>query len=171
MMLLDHYFKRPLLYDVLIGASATSVSVYLNFKHWMLIPKEDTYISVVSDMSNVSLTSAGFILTLLTLLITFKSSSTLGKNDSLSGKSIFDVFIASGLYLTTVQVLKNCIKALIITALAGYILKLCLSKEWRYLIFYFNFFAITMLVLSLWRCLLILSKIIGMQEDTEGESE
>ncbi len=169
MMPLDQYFKRPLLYDVLLASFITLFAVLSNYKFWLLIPKEDTYVSVVSDISNISLTSAGFILTFLTLLITFKSSSSLAPKESISGKSVFDVFIASGLYFITVRILKNCIKALILVALTGYVLKLCLWKDSRYLIFYFNFFAIAMLVFSLWRCLLILGKIISMQEIVEEE--
>jgi hypothetical protein len=39
-----------------------------------------------------------------------------------------------------------------------------LTGSYIYLIFYFNIIGLTIIVLTLWRCLLILSKILEMQK-------
>ena len=162
--MLDIYFRRPVFWDYFISTILIICVVVLNMKGFLIIPKESIYISIISDISSIGLTSAGFILTLLTVLITFKSGSKLTKEEYENAKSVFELFFISDLYFETVKHLKNCIKSLIIISIFGYVLKLGLSPEYRYLIYFSNYLGLTIIILTLWRCLLILSKILSMQK-------
>lgn len=163
-MVLDCYFKRPVLYDSIISTSLVLIVYFVQFKFCFTLPKLERSISISSDLANVAFTAGGFILTLLTLLITFKSSSRISKEDYSTDESVFNLFFASDLYFKTIKILKNCIKSLIIIAFIGYSLKLGLSKEIIKYIFYYNIFALSIIVLTLYRCLLILNEILKMQE-------
>lgn len=163
--MLDLYFKRPLVWDYSISIILIVIFYSLNFKGYVSIPNENYLVGIISDLSNISLTSAGFILTLLTVLITFKSSNNF-KNQSLEDfENTFDLFFASNLYFETVRHLKNCIKSLIFVALLGYVFKLIMFKIQEIALFLYCILGLIILILSLWRCLLILSRILNMQKN------
>jgi hypothetical protein len=163
--MLDTYFKKPVFWDFLIALFSMAIIAFLDYKNLFKLPKSDYSLDMASDLSNISLTSAGFILTLLTVLITFKSGSNLTKENATESNSLFELFFTSPLYFETVKYLKNCIKSLIIIAIFGFSLKLGLSKDIREYIFYFNVVGLIVIIMTLWRCLLILSKILEMQEN------
>lgn len=165
--MLDAYFKKPVFWDFLTALIITAIIAFLCFKGLFDLPKDNYTLDMASDLSNVSLTSAGFILTLLTVLITFKSGSNLTKEKSSESNTLFELFFTSPLYFETVKHLKNCIKSLIVIAIIGFSLKLGLTKEFREYIFFFNIIGLIIIVMTLWRCLLILSKILEMQKTTD----
>jgi len=165
--MLDAYFKKPVFWDFLIAIIVMAIIAFLNFKQLFNLPKDVYSLDMASDLSNVSLTSAGFILTLLTVLITFKSGSNLTKEKATESNTLFELFFTSLLYFETVKHLKNCIKSLIVIAILGFSLKLGLTKNYREYIFFFNIIGLIIIVMTLWRCLLILSKILEMQKTTE----
>lgn len=164
MKILDKYFNNPISIDLLIAAIVTGCIFILIQKDIFNLPKTERSISMISDISNIGFTSAGFILTLLTVLITFKSGSSIKKNNYDDNSSLFELFFATNLYFTTVKILKNAIKSLIVVSVLGYALKIGLSKEFLNYTFYFNVSGLTIVSLTLYRCLLILSKIMKMQE-------
>ena len=163
-MILDKYFKRPVLYDYIISFVVGAVLYLTFYKDLFELPKDERSLSMTSDLANVGLTSAGFILTLLTVLITFKSSSSINKNNFSEEDSLFDLFFASDLYFTTVRILKNCIQSLILISVFGYALKLGLPKEHLKYVFFYNVIGLIIVALTLYRCLLILTKILKMQK-------
>lgn len=164
MKILDKYFNNPVLIDTIIAAIITFCILISVQQDILNIPKAERSISMISDLSNIGFTSAGFILTLLTVLITFKSGSSITKNNYNDKNSIFELFFASNLYFVTVKILKNAIKSLIVISVLGYALKIGLSKELLKYTFYFNVIGLTIISLTLYRCLLILSQIMKMQE-------
>jgi hypothetical protein len=163
-MILDKYFKQPLFWDYLISSSITVVFIVLYNYNSINLPKIDRSISITSDLSNVGLTSAGFILTLLTVLITFKSGSKITKENYTDNNTLFELFFTSDLYFQTIKILKNCIKSLIFISVFGYCLKIGLTQDNLQFTFFYNIFGLAIIALTLWRCLLILTKILKMQE-------
>ena len=163
-MILDKYFKRPALYDYIISIIVGALLYLAYYKELFELPKDERSLSMTSDLANVGLTSSGFILTLLTVLITFKSSSSMNKNNYSEEDSLFDLFFASDLYFTTVRILKNCIKSLIFISVVGYALKLGLPEENLKYVFFYNVIGLIIVALTLYRCLLILAKILKMQK-------
>lgn len=160
--MIDKYFRRPVIWDYTLVLIILSLHIFLKYKCIIELPSNLDNGGIASDLSNISLTSAGFILTLLTVLITFKSGSNIGSENWKEAKNTFELFFASQLYFETVRHLKNCIKSLIVISIFGFTLKLIFDID--ILLYYFNIGALIIIVLTLWRCLLILSKILKMQK-------
>lgn len=162
-MIIDSYFKSPVLIDYTIATAAAFGIYYLWKKFEFFLPNFDQSLSVLTDLITISLTLAGFILTLITVLITFKSSSKIKKLEVDSKEPIFDLFFATSLYFETVRHLKNCIKSLLFI---GFNLKLGLMTFLKAEIFYFNAFSILIIFLTTWRCLLILGMVLNLQKSS-----
>lgn len=163
--MLDKYFKRPVLWDYCFSITLSIIVTYLLNKNSFQFTKDETILSVVSDLSTVALTLSGFILTLLTVLISFKTTSKSKKELSLETDTLFSIFFSTNLYFETVRHLKNGILSLALIAVLGYSLKLLLNTKQYYLLFSFNIISLLIILLTLLRCLTILSKIIKIQKD------
>ncbi len=163
--MIDKYFKRPVFWDYFIGISISGIIIFLVKKTGFQIPKDETIISIVSDLSTVALTLSGFILTLLTVLISFKSTAKSKKDVNFESDTLYEIFYSTDLYFETVRHLKNAIISLTFTAVIGYTLKLTLDSKCYIVLFAFNLFSLIVIFLTLWRCLLILSKIIKIQKE------
>lgn len=165
-MIIDKYFKNPVLIDYTI-AFFIAVSIFIIWQKFTIcLPKFDQSLSVLTDLTTISLTLAGFILTLITVLITFKSGSKIQKLEVDSKEPIFDMFFATGLYFETVRHLKNCIKSLIFIGFIGFTIKLGLLTFISVEIFYFNAFSIVVIFLTTWRCLMILGTVLNLQKSS-----
>jgi hypothetical protein len=165
--MLDLYFRKPVLWDYLIAIIIACLIFILQQKSLVQVPNKELLLEINSDLSVISLTFAGFILTLLTVFIAFKSSSKSIRNADLENESLFDIFFSSRLYFETMRHFQNCIKSLVFIALLSYILKLQFTQIELGYVFAFSFSGLFILVMTLNRSLLILSKIIKMQEKDE----
>ena len=163
--MIDKYFIRPVLWDYLFSIGLSILITCLLTKCSFQFTKDETILSVVSDLSTVALTLSGFILTLLTVLISFKTTSKSRKELSLETDTLFNIFFSTNLYFETVRHLKNGILSLTLMAVMGYSLKLLLNTKQSYLLFSFSIISLLIILLTLLRCLTILSKIIKIQED------
>lgn len=161
---MDRYFKSPILFDYLILLLINAVLCILVSKNILLIPANDYNLSATSDIANIGFTSAGFVLTFLTLLITFKSSSATAKDVNSEKEKLFDLFLETGLYDETIKHLKNAVKSLVFMALVGYSLKLLVNPNYQYITYYFNVSGVFLTSITLWRCLIILTQILKMQK-------
>ena len=166
--LLDIYFKAPVLIDYVIAVFTFVIIALTQEKFSFSIPEVDVLISVISDLSNVALTISGFILTLLTLLITFKSSSKLSIKEVTSQITKFEIFFASDLYYVTNRHLKNSIKSLLFLAIIGYVIKLT-TVTYNLIIYFFSIALLVVLVLTIWRCLLILGLVLNFQKNNSKD--
>lgn len=165
-MIIDHYFKHPVIIDYTVAVGVSTGIYWLWNRYNFCLPKFEQSLSVVTDLTTISLTLAGFILTLVTVLITFKSGSKVQKLEVDSNEPLFDMFFATGLYFETVRHLKNCIKSLIFIGFVGFTLKLGLLTFIQTEIFYFNAFSIVVVFLTTWRCLLILGTVLNLQKSS-----
>lgn len=125
-MILDKYFTKPVFWDFCISIAITLFVFYSITNGWIQLPKvADTY-SLTGDLTNIALTLAGFILTILTVLITFKDNST-SRGES-NDQTAFGRFFASDFYYETIKHLKNCIKEIISIASVGFLLSYLYQK-------------------------------------------
>ena len=162
---MNTYFKSPILWDYFLITIINILLCVLVNQNILLIPNDDYNLSMTSDISNIGFTSAGFVLTFLTLLITFKSSTTTNKETGDETDTLFNLFLATGLYDETIKHLKNAVKSLIFMAIIGYSFKLLLNPTHQYLTYYFNISGVFLTAITLWRCLIILTKILKMQKE------
>lgn len=162
--MLSFYFRRPILIDYFIAALLAGVVAYLLFHNYLSLPTSDRLFSTVSDMSTIALTMAGFILTLSTVLISFKSTNKVDRNNIQESDTIFDLFFASRLYFDTIRMLNNAIKSLSVIALIGYLLKLIFRDTSLLPLYLYCIFGISIIILTVIRCVIILTTVVNMQE-------
>ncbi len=163
----DKYFRNPVKWDFLISL-VLSVSVWFFVRRGIIsVPNEDNLYSMLSNISATALTMVGFIFTLVTILISFKSSNKVDKNNIKPDDSVFDMFFASDLYFETTSILNNAIKSLTFVALSGYLIGLFSRNIIENSLFYYCIFGVCVILLTILRSIFILTKIIKMQ--TEGE--
>ncbi|MCX2432830.1 hypothetical protein [Pedobacter sp. GR22-10] len=129
------------------------------------LPKTETNVSTTTDLATIALTLAGFVLTLLTVLITFKTGARLPNSGDNEDVPLFDLFFSTGLYYRTTSLLKGCIKSLIFVAMLGFSLKLFLPEAYLKYIFFANVLGLIIIATTLWRSLLILTNIIKLQRE------
>lgn len=165
--LLDRYFRNPILIDYILAFLAVIAAFCLVLNGHLYLPSTDRLYSTVSDICTVSLTMAGFILTLLTVLISFKSTSRVDSKNLKIDDSVFDIFFTSSLYFRTVEILKNAIISLTFVSLCGYLLKILFNSPEMPVLFYYCIFSVIIVILTVLRSVIILSSIINMQRDDE----
>jgi hypothetical protein len=165
MKILDRYFRHPVFYDFLFSTVVAILLIIGMHKGTIIAPSTDLLYSMVSDLSTVSLTLAGFLLTLITVLISFKSTNRIDRDDIKETDTVFDIFFASALYFETIKHLKSGIVSLVFIAVAGYVLKLSIAENVAYYLLPFNAAGLMIVVFSLSRGVIILSQIVKMQKE------
>ncbi|HEY1060087.1 MAG TPA: hypothetical protein VGE44_00280 [Daejeonella sp.] len=164
--MIEKYFKRPLLYDYTLGFLLCALVRYLNLTCLIDLPSIDSTLSTTTDLATIALTLAGFVLTLLTVLITFKTGARIPNGKQNEDIPLFDLFFSTNLYFKTIDLLKGCIKSLVFVAVLGFSLKLFVNVDYIKYIFFANILGLIIIVTTLWRSLLILTKIVGLQKET-----
>jgi hypothetical protein len=154
---LDKYYKRPVLYDLLISII---VVLGVNF-----LQKED-YISLnfdsnSNDISTIGLTISGFILTLLSILLTLKSRSILSNENNY--KNNFEVFLGSSLYTKSIKILKKGVIILIFISLISLTIGALMKNLYKDYGLYINIVCLIFISLTFLRCFHILNLIFDMQ--------
>jgi hypothetical protein len=162
--MIDIYFRRPLLYDYLFCGLITGGLYTLYARQMISIPKSEVSVSMTTDLATIALTLAGFVLTLLTVLITFKTGARIPNAEDNEDVPLFDLFFSTGLYYRTTSLLKGCIKSLLFVAILGFTLKLFLVGVLTQYIFFANVIGLIIIATTLWRSLLILTNIINLQK-------
>jgi hypothetical protein len=153
--LLNIYFRFPVLIDYLIGLTLVGVIHYYVKSCILTVPKEETVLDYGSETTTVLLTLAGFILTFLTLLITFKT----GKPDRTKPPTLMEKFCNSSLYSDTTRLLKNGVQSLIFVTLIIYILRF-VNIFGIAVLYYWIILSIIVLLLTILRSLFILDNIL-----------
>ncbi len=165
MKILDRYFRHPIFYDFL-SSITVAILLIVGLRNGKIVaPSTELLYSMVSDLSTVSLTLAGFLLTLITVLISFKSTNRVDRDNIKESDTVFDIFFASALYFETIKHLKSGVVSLVFVAVVGYILKLSLAKEMAYYLLPFNAAGLIVVVFSLLRGVIILTHIVKMQKE------
>ena len=166
--MLDWYFKKTLIVDYTLSILISLVVYYCYIHYKFTLPKVEVLLSITGDLSTISLTFAGFILTLLTILVTFKTGVQAPTDENQHIVPLFDIFFSTPLYFKTITLLKNAIKSLIFIAMIGYVAKLILRDQNLYFLFFYDIIAVCIITLTLWRNLTILNLILALQKRPEN---
>lgn len=156
---LDRYYGRPLLYDSILNMVVVAVVFIIQNKNFYIF----NFDHESNDISAIGLTVSGFILTLLSILITLKSNSILTTEKDWT--NAFEIFLASDLYKTSVSILLNGVVVLVIISfinLAIGTLMKDIYKDWG---LYTNIVCLLFIILTFLRCFHILSLIFKMQDN------
>lgn len=158
---LDLYYKRPLLYDILINIIIIGTLFFLDRQGILQLDFDETS----TNVGSVGLTISGFILTLLTILLTLKSNAIIKPENITSGSNAFQVFLASNLYKKSIAILKNAVVILLFVSfstLATSVLSKTFYQEYG---FYINTVCLLFILLTFLRCFHILNLILEMQNN------
>lgn len=169
-LLKDKYFKFPLLSDLIVGVILNGLLLFSIYHKLIVYPTTLVLLQVSTDISTVSLTLAGFILTFLTVLITYKMGSASASHER-SIPKLIDIFFNSPLYFKSVTLLQGCIGTLIFSSILGFLLKLFLKESALQYLLYSNVFGIVMVITTLSRSLFILRGILKFQTTDNQEGE
>ncbi len=161
---LDFYFRFPILMDYLVGFSLLCLVHYCVKNCILEIPKEESILNYASETTTILLTLAGFILTFLTVLITFKT----GKVEESENITLMEKFCNSSLYKDTTTLLKNGIKSLIFITLVIYILRF-VNIFGIWLLYYCIILGVAVLLLTILRALFILDNILDFHTENHRQ--
>lgn len=163
--MIDAYYKRPLFYDYCLAVLLGGLLYWLYFRHTITLPSNDVNVSMATDIATIALTLAGFILTLLTVLITFKTAAKIPNASNQEELPLFDLFFSTRYYYDTVDLLKGAIKSLVFVSILGFSLKLVMRGDAIAYLFFGNVIGLVIIVATLLRSLLILTKIVNLQKE------
>lgn len=161
--ILDKYYKYPVFYDYLISIIIIFLLVILERKDIINIPEKKFSYEFASDIGAIGLTISGFILTLITILISFKSSQILGEEKLKNDSNTFKIFLASDLYKSSIKILQNGVISLIIISFVIFLTKLLYLDDISDYIFYLNIVGLVVILSTFLRCYYVLGLILKMQ--------
>jgi len=156
--LLDKYYKSPLLYDLIIIVLVILSIIYLTENDIF-----DLYFDCESkEIAGIGITISGFILTILTILLTLKSNSIESKRKKGESNS-FKIFLASPLYSKSVIILKNGVLTLLIVSFITLGFSIFFERYYCEYGVYANIVCIIFILLVFLRSFYILNLIFKMQ--------
>ncbi len=173
--LLDKYIKHPLLYDLIFILVLLAVKHILSSQNILSISISiDTLKSIISDIISTTISLAGFILASLTIIVTFKDNINHKEIYKKASKKVdltgMELLFSSKHYTRIVGVFSwSCIIFLTIFFFIS-ITKLFLDKIGKETIFDLIILSFILLTATIFRCLLILHKIIKIQISSSKEN-
>ena len=170
MRILDWYYKRPILIDYLLAIMVISFFFFINDRLNLNMIKANANTDLSIDIGAVGLTVSGFILTLVTILITFKSGEILSDNRLENDSNPFKVFLRSPLYKKSINILKYGVLSLVVVSIAIFILKIFSGNISSKYVFGSNIMGVIIISSTFLRCFYVLNLILKMQ-DSNPENE
>lgn len=168
--MLERYYNRPILYDYVFSLLVLVLVFYLIKIEYLNIPNPEQSLQFASEVGIIGLTVSGFILTLLTILMTLKSGQILNEEKITNKSSTFKVFLASDLYLRSVTILRNGVLSLITICFFIFFMKLLFQKEIENCMFYLNITGLLIIATTFLRCFYVLNLIIKMHKKSANQS-
>lgn len=164
MKYLDFLYKYPLIVDTTLG-TLVCVGIKCFENQFGMLKIYSSYdISICSDLGSIGLTLSGFLITIVTILISFKTSSLIEQNELNKNSNSFLIFISSPLYFQTVRFINKSVIILVFVSILNYLLKIFVIPEFNYIIFYVNVVTVILILTSFIRSIYILGLIIKMQK-------
>ncbi len=163
MKTIDKYFKRPILYDYLFAIFAIAFLITLNLRGLLHLPSAEKTSLFSSDLGAIGFTVSGFILTLITILLTLRSGQIINQEKVNNTSNPFKIFLASPLYKRSIDILKFGVLSLVLVSLLLYLLKLLVPNSYIHYLFYFNIVGLIIIFTTFIRCFHVLGLIMKMQ--------
>lgn len=172
MEILDKYFKRPFTFDFFI-CLVIILSIFCVEKFTSIqikTPKVDSLLTLSSELGNIGFTTSGFVLTLMTVLISIKGSISI-PFDKLDKKgTVFQKFFFTEFYYESIKHLKIGVIELVSISVFCYLVKMFLGTfDLKFMIFIFNFCALLIISMVIFRTVFILSKIVSFEKAIKTE--
>lgn len=158
---LDKYYNRPLLYDCIIS-SIVMIGVYIIDKSFNL----DLKLKENSpNLGSIGLTISGFIMTLLTILLTVKSNNIIRGEDSKTSNNAFHIFLSSPLYSKSITILKSGVLILLFISFGTLAISVLGKELYSKFGFYINAICLLFILITFLRCFHVINMILRMQNN------
>ena len=143
---LDFLYRYPLLVDTFLGAIfCTAIKFYeKNYGYLNIYKSYD--ISTCSDLGSIGLTLSGFLITIVTILVSFKTTSLIEQGELKKNSNAFLIFISSPLYFQTVKFINKSVIILVLASILNYLLKIFIAPEFNYVMFYVNVITVILIL-------------------------
>lgn len=164
MKILDWYYKRPILIDYVLASIAIGLFFLINKQLGLNIIELNIDNDLSIDIGAIGLTVSGFILTLVTILITFKSGEILSDNRLDNESNPFKIFLRSTLYKKAINILKYGVLSLVMISVVIFILKIFSGNVRAEYILGTNIMGIIIISTTFIRCFYVLNIILKMQD-------
>lgn len=161
--IVDIYYRYSIIFDILLCALICGVLKLAEVKYGFITNYEIYDRALCSDLGSIGLTIGGFLLTISTILISFKINSLYDKSELKNNSNSFKIFISSPLYFKTVSLLNKSVIILVLLSLCNYLFKIAIPLHYNYLLFYLNICTTFIILTTFFRCLYVLNLIIKMQ--------
>ena len=160
--ILNVYYKRPLIYDLLLNVIIIALLYFVESKGYYSFSFENSSQVIPS----IGITISGFIITILTILLTLKSNSIINKNyeSKVEFRSNFSVFLASELYSKAISVLRNGVISLLIISFITLGVSVVLKDVYSKIGIYLNIICFIFTLLVFLRSFYVLNLIFKMQD-------
>lgn len=162
--ILDIFYKYSVVLDaILCTLICGSLKIY-EIKYACYIINYEKYDKgLCSDLGAIGLTIGGFLLTISTILISFRTTALYDKTDLKNNSGAFKIFISSPLYFKTINLLNKSVMILVLLSLCNYLSKMILQVDQHYILFYLNICTTFVIMTTFSRCLYVLNLIVKMQ--------
>ena len=167
--LLDGYYKRPLLWDLLLAATACVTIEWLLRPRlsFLKFPECTTVLDLLSDLASTSISLAGFVLAALTIVVTFRDNMqhkgvTLDEQQK-QDLTALELLFLSRHYYGIVKVFSWATLILVAIFILAALTKLAHLEMGIVPLFYWAVFLMTVLSLTILRCLFVLFRIVRLQ--------
>jgi len=167
MNFIDKYFKRPVLFDYLFASSVVGFLYILKLRDLLQLPSAEKTSLFSSDLGTIGFTVSGFILTLITILLTLRSGQIISQEQINNSSSPFTIFLGSPLYIKSIDILKHGVLSLVVVSLLLYLLKLLIPTNFIQYLFFFNIVGLIIIFSSFMRCFHVLGLIMKMQNSVK----
>jgi|SRR5690554_1034467 len=164
MRILDVLYKYPLIVDTILGSAfCGGIKLYENNYGYLNIYQAYD-VSICSDLGSIGLTLSGFLITIVTILVSFKTSSLIEQAELKKNSNSFLIFISSPLYFQTVRFINKSVIILVLVSILNYLLKIFIIPEFNYVLFYVNVITVILILTTFIRSIYIIGLIIKMQK-------
>jgi hypothetical protein len=162
--LIDIFYKYSIILDVILCVIIVGSVKFYETKYGYFVEYNKYDRALCSDLGSIGLTISGFLLTISTILISFKITALYEKSDLKNNSSSFKIFISSPLYFKTVGFLNKSVVILVMLSISNYLFKIVVHTDQNYILFYVNICTTFIILTTFSRCLYILNLIVKMQE-------
>lgn len=165
--LMDCYYSKPLAFDIMIIAFFCLLYNWLiRNLNFSLLNDPELIKSLTSDLLNTTISLAGFVLASLTIIVTFKDNS-ISKNINNETTGL-ELLFSSKHYFTIVKTFSTSVFLLLAGFVVLSLFKFFFKKLPPYFGDYLLIISILIIALSVFRCVLLLYKIIKLQINKKG---
>lgn len=160
MRLLDLYYKIPIVLDIIANLLLLTLIYVLDKNE--IFSLQINY--QTNDISTVGLTLSGFVLTILTILISFKIN-TKKENGKTVYTTGFDIFLNSKLYDKALSILKKGVILLMVVSFINLSVSNLLIDFYKIYGVYLNVSCLFFVIVTFFRCFYILNLILKTQNN------